>query len=106
MQKDIAKKLHDVAESVATVYSNPHREGNGNKETFAVHRITPLSDRTASVVYKKSSGKLAAFFFYYRNGVSEGWYHFVPSDSHLVGMHLFGTHKANVEAYNYKHNFE
>ena len=68
MNKEIAKELDAECKNVAQRFSRPDREGNFNKETFEVDEIISMSDHTATVVFKKSSGKLAAAFFYYIQG--------------------------------------
>lgn len=66
----------------------------------------PTSDHTASVMFKKSSGKVAvALFYYIKRGQSGGWYYFFPTDSHITGMRAFEFHKLMAEEYNYSHNF-
>ena len=106
MNKQLVKDLTEFAESIAKRYSHKDREGNVNSEDFKVVEIVPMSDASASVVYEKNTGKRAAFFFYYINkGRSEGWKYFVPTDSHILGMHAFSHYKLEVERFNYKHNF-
>lgn len=106
MNKQLVKELTAVAESVAMRFSQKDREGNFNGEIFEVTEIVPMSEHTASVIMSKNTGKRAAFFFYYINrGKSKGWKYFVPTDSHLLGMHAFAHYKLEVERFNYKHNF-
>ena len=107
MNKEIAKELNIYANEVCSRYSKKDRAGNYNKETFSISEVIPTSDHTASVIFKKNTGKLAAFFFYYINrGASKGWKYFVPTDSHITGFRAFEYYKLNVERSNYKHNFE
>lgn len=107
MNKEVAKKLDVYAKTVADNFSKHNRDGNYNKETFVVKEIIPTSDHTASVLYEKNTGKLAAYFFYYINrGMSEGWKYFVPTDSHITGMRAFEYYKLQVERFNYKENFK
>jgi len=106
MNKEIAKELDKYANEICRRYSKKNRAGNYNKETFSISEVIPTSDHTASVIFKKDSGKLAAFFFYYINrGASKGWKYFVPTDSHITGFRAFEYYKLNVERSNYKHNF-
>ena len=56
MNKNIAIKLKKEAERVAIRFSNKDREGNYNNEDFKIDKIIPLSDHSAVVNYKKSSG--------------------------------------------------
>ena len=106
MNKQIAIELKEQAEVIAKRFSNHNREGNYNNETFAIDEIIPMSDHTASVVFKKDTGKLAAAFFYYiPNGYSKGWKYFFPTDSHINGLSSFHFFKLEVERNNYDKNF-
>ena len=107
MKKDIAKELEGFAIIVQNRYSKKDRAGNFNNEVFKIEEIIPMSDHTATVIMKKNTGKLAAFFFYYINaGISSGWKYFVPTDSHVLGLINFNYYKTQTERYNYKHNFK
>jgi len=103
MKKKIAFELKAKAEECAKHFSNPDRDFNYSKETFAVLRIIPLSEFTAAVIFLKSSEKQATAFFYY---VKASWRYFFPSDSHLIGMRLFPNYKFDCEKYNYSKNFK
>lgn len=106
MNKCTAVELRGIANHVAEMFSKKDREGNYNGEQFVVLHIFPMTDTTATVIMEKSSGKQAAFFFYYiGRGASKGWKYFVPKDSHILGMQTFNQYKVEVEHYNYKHNF-
>jgi hypothetical protein len=106
MNKDIAKELDLECKEVARRFSNANREGNFNKETFEVEEIISMSDHTATVVFKKNTGKLAAAFFYYiAKGYSKGWRYFFPTDSHINGLAAFHYFKLEVERKNYDKNF-
>ena len=107
MNKQIAIELDSKVKEIAQRYSNTNREMNHNNETFEVERVTPTGDQTASVVFKKTGGKVAvAFFYYIPNGMSKGWKYFFPTDSHITGMRAFEWHKLMVESENYEHNFK
>jgi hypothetical protein len=107
MNKEIAKELDLFANNVCNRYSQKNREGNYNEETFQIAEIIPTSDHTATVIFKKNTGKLAAFLFYYINrGKSKGWKYLVPTDSHITGFRAFEFYKLQVERSNYKKNFE
>jgi hypothetical protein len=107
MNKEIAKELQEYSNQLEKRYSNTNRTGNFNKETFTVKEIIPTSDHTATLLFEKSSGKLAAFFCYYINrGAAKGWKYFVPTDSHITGMRAFEYYKLQVERTNYKKNFK
>jgi len=106
MKKQTAVELNEFANDVARRFSKTNREQNWQNETFTIKEIIPTSDHTACVVFKKDSGKLAAFFFYYiPNGYSKGWRYFVPTDTHIAGMRAFEWFKMQVERTNFKHNF-
>lgn len=106
MNKNVAVELKGIAEHVAKCFSIKDREGNFNDEVFHVISIFPMSDSTATIIMEKSSGKQAAFFFYYiSRGKAKGWKYFVPTDAHILGMNAFNHYKLEVERYNYKHNF-
>lgn len=106
MNKQLVKDLTEFAEQVAKRYSQTDREGNVNNEKFAIVEVIPMSEHAATVIYEKTTGKQAAFFFYYINrGKAKGWKYFVPTDSHILGMQSFSHYKLEVERFNYKHNF-
>lgn len=106
MNKSIAQELSEYVQTIAERYSQKSREGNFNNETFELDEIIPMTDVTATVVFKKNTGKQAAFFFYYINkGRSKGWKYFVPTDAHILGMTAFNHYKLEVERNNYRHNF-
>ena len=106
MNKQIAQELKTQAEIVAKRFSKSDREGNVNEETFWVNEIISMSDHSATVVFEKSSGKLAAAFFYYiARGYSKGWKYFFPTDSHINGLSSFHFFKLEVERKNYDKNF-
>lgn len=107
MNKKVAKSLQIKANEIAERFSLQARKMNHNNEVFEVVEIMPTSDATATVVMEKNTGKQAAFFFYYiARGSYVGWRYFVPTDSHIVGMRIFETHKADVEKKNYRFNFK
>jgi len=107
MNKELAIDLRREADCVADKFSIKNRDGNFNNETFFVIALFPMSDTTATVIFRKEpSGKQAAFFFYYiSRGAKTGWHYFVPTDAHILGMMSFNTYKQRVESHNYKYNF-
>jgi len=106
MNKNVAIELDNYAKKVCSMYSKKDREGNFNNEEFFISEIIPTSDHTATVIFRKDTGKLAAFLFYYINrGASKGWKYFVPTDSHITGFRAFEFYKLQVERANYKNNF-
>jgi len=106
MNKNIAIELDLEVKKIAERFSRKDREMNFNNETFHVDKIYPSSDHSATVIFKKSSGKVGvAFFYYIPNGMSKGWKYFFPTDSHISGMRAFELHKLIAENENYKFNF-
>ena len=104
MKKEFAISLYDYVQEVAKIFSNPDRDKNYSNETFVFEQIRPLSDVTASVVFRKSSGKKAVAFFYYINSGTGKWQYFFPSDSHILGMKDFGRLKQEIEEFNFDKN--
>jgi hypothetical protein len=100
MRKEIAQKLMLEAERVAAEYSKPDREYS-NGEHFEVAEILALSEFTAAVIFKKSSGKKAVAFFY---TIKDNWRYFFPTDSHLLGMDSFPEIKKRIEIENFGRN--
>lgn len=106
MNKQIAIELKQQAETVAERFSRTDRDMNFNSEVFTIDKIIPSSDHTATVVFRKSSGKQGvAFFYYIPNGLSKGWKYFFPTDSHITGMRAFEYHKLMAEDFNFDKNF-
>lgn len=106
MKKEIAKELSEFAKVVEQRFSRTDREMNFNNEEFKIHKIIPSSDHTASVIFRKTSGKQGVAFFYYQaNGIGKGWKYFFPTDSHITGMRAFEYHKLNAEEFNFDKNF-
>ena len=106
MNKQISIELKKQAETVAERFSRTDRDMNFNSEVFTIDKIIPSSDHTATVVFRKSSGKQGvAFFYYIPNGLSKGWKYFFPTDSHITGMRAFEYHKLMAEDFNFDKNF-
>jgi hypothetical protein len=107
MKKERAVELSQFAITIAERFSNFNRAGNVNNESFSVDEVIPISDDSAVVNFKKSSGKLAvAFCYYIHKGRSKGWKYFFPTDSHVHGFYSFQYYKLEAERFNYKHNFK
>ena len=105
MRKELVKALKKRAIEVGGFFSKPDREFNYGNETFKVHKIIPLSEFTAAVIYIKTpSMKKATMFFYWMRNNGGNWAYFFPSDSHILGMEMFGKLKAKVEVYNFDKN--
>lgn len=103
MRKETVESLIIKANEVARIYSDPNRQYNGNKETFSLEKVYPLSDSTALVQYLKSGGKRALLFFYYVKG-GDFWNYFFPTDSHILGMSKVADFKLQMEQLNFDKN--
>lgn len=106
MNKKLAIKLKAKADEVAKNFSNPLRDNNLKNETFEVDNILPLSDTTAIVIFKKSSGKKSLIFCFHVNYKEGYWGYFFPTDSHISGMSQVGKHLQEIEKHNFEYNFE
>jgi hypothetical protein len=106
MKKIIAVELCRKAKNVAIQFSSTQRSKNFNEETFEVDYIRPLSEYTAAVYFKKNTDKRAIAFFYYVASGDGYWQYFFPSDSHILGMSMFGSLKADIEVENWNKNFD
>lgn len=108
MQKQIARELQEMVNTVCERFSRKDREMNFNAETFEAEEIIPVSDHAAVVKFRKQpTGKIGLAFFYYINsGMSKGWKYFFPTDSHLAGMRALELLKFEIERENYKYNFD
>ena len=103
MKKQIAQLLEKTAETDAVKWSDSNRSRNFNGETFKVSQIVPLSEHTATVRFEKTGGKIAIAFYYLIKG--DRWWHFFPTDSHIIGMQQFPQHKEQAEQDNWMFNF-
>mgnify|MGYP003150197801 FL=1 len=107
MRKERVVELSEFATTIAQRFSTLSRPGNINKVAFSVDEVIPISDDSAVINFKKSTGKLAVAFCYYINkGRSKGWKYFFPTDSHVHGFFAFQHYKLEAERKNYKHNFK
>jgi hypothetical protein len=105
MTKSHKIALKRAASEAAAQYSRTDRDHNYLKESFAVQKIIPHSDQMASVVFVKTSGKLAVALFYYIS-VKGQWRHWFPTDSHIAGLDGFKSVKEAVERENFETDFE
>jgi hypothetical protein len=107
MRKEVAQMLKAEAENTARVFSN---RANRPAEPFEVHRIIPLSEALAAVIYLKEQGKKAMAFFYFLRDMGPErrgqWRCFFPTDSHLLGLRNFLDIKQKVEEENFGLNFD
>ena len=65
MNKAIAIELQKFAEVIAERFSHKDRKENYNNEDFKVEEIIPMSDHTAVINFKKTTGKIGVAFCYY-----------------------------------------
>lgn len=103
MNKDVAIALSFKAEEAAKAFSDPNREFNTQKETFAIEEIVPLGDELAIVKMRKSSGKVALMVFVY---IKNYWIYFFPKSGHLLGWERIKDAYFEVERENFSKNFE
>jgi len=106
MKKQLAIKLKEKAEEIATNFSRDDREFNFSNETFKVHDITPLSETTAFVCFKKSSGKIGIAFCYWINMFGGQWRYFFPTYDHCLGAEKLRDVLHKVEKKNFPLNFK
>ena len=105
MNKTIALELSKFAEVIAERFSHKDRKENYNNEDFKVEEIIPMSDHTAVINFKKTTGKIGvAFCYYIAKGKYPGWKYFFPTDSHINGFHSFLYYKLEAERKNFKYN--
>ena len=104
MTKDRVHKLNQKAQEIAKAFSNPNREFNHTNETFEVAKIKPLSEITAGILFKKSSGKMALAIAFWKNNRGGHWDYFFPTDSHVLGFRKIERLLERVEAKNYGKN--
>ena len=106
MKKEVAIKLKDKADDIAAYFSDTSREFNFNNETFSVVKIEPLSESTATILFKKSTGKFAMFFCYYIKMNGGTWQYFFPTYDHCIGMESVKCLLGAVEKSNFDKNFK
>ena len=105
MKKALAIKLKEEAEDIARKFSISEREFNFSNETFKVHSIAPLSETTAYVEFKKSTGKYGVAFCYWINMGGGQWRYFFPTYDHCVGAEKLREVLHDVEERNFPLNF-
>ena len=106
MNKKRALSLRQKSDEVAYNFSRPDREQNYSKEIFTVGKITPLSETTASVEFKKNTGKVGMAFFYWINMAGGQWKYFFPTYDHCVGAEKIRELLHNIEISNFPYNFK
>jgi hypothetical protein len=106
MKKELALKLKDYAYKIAKNFSRSDREFNYTNETFEVVAIKPLSETTAYIEFKKSSGKIGVAFCYWINMGGGQWRYFFPTYDHAVGAERLRSILYNIESRNFPFNFK
>ena len=106
MKKEVAIKLKDKANDIAIYFSDTDREFNFNNETFDIVKIEPLSESTATILFKKSTGKYAMCFCYYIKMSGGIWQYFFPTYDHCIGMESVKSLLSAVEKSNFDKNFK
>ena len=106
MKKELALKLKVKADEIAKNFSRTDREFNFSKETFEVNSIKPLSETTAYIEFRKSSGKIGIAFCYWINMAGGQWRYFFPTYDHCVGMEMLKDELKKIEQANFPLNFE
>jgi hypothetical protein len=95
VRKGLQKSLLSEVNRLAQVYSK-----RLTSETFKVHRILPMSEDTAAVIFEKDTGKRALCWMYYLHAADYGWQHIFLTDSHLLGMRGLEQMKQLIERHN------
>ena len=106
MKKELALKLKVKADEIDKNVSRTDREFNFSKETFEVNSIQPLSETTAYVEFRKSSGKVGVAFCYWINMAGGQWRYFFPTYDHAVGAERLRDVLYDVESRNFPINFK
>ena len=101
-----AIELKKLSEAIAHNFSYSDREHNYTGETFEVSEIVPLSESSAIVKLKKSSGKMGLAFCYWINMSGGQWRYFFPTYDHCVGMESLKEELKKVELFNFDLNFD
>ena len=106
LQKNRAIELKKLAEVIAFNFSRTDRDFNYNNESFEVSELIPLSESTAIIKLKKSSGKYGMAFCYWINMNGGQWQYFFPTYDHCVGMESVREELKAIEMINFEHNFK
>ena len=106
MQRNRAIELRKLAEVIAFNFSRTDRDCNYNNESFEVSELIPLSESTALIKLKKSSGKTGLAFCYWINMSGGQWRYFFPTYDHCVGMESVKEELKSIELINFGHNFK
>jgi hypothetical protein len=102
MDKQVAIKLLAKCDEIQKKYSNADRECNPTDETFDSYRVEITSERSACVIYNKSSGKKAVAWCHWIGPIRTGyWQYFFVSYSHLVGLNRVARILQEVENHNW-----
>ena len=106
MQRNRAIELRKLADIIAFNCSRKDRGFNYNNDSFEVSELMPLSESTAIIKLKKSSGKYGMAFCYWINMNGGQWQYFFPTYDHCVGMESVKEELKSIELINFQHNFK
>ena len=104
MQKNRAIELKKFAKTIAENFSRADRDFNYSGETFEVYELVPLSESTALIKFKKSSGKFSIAFCYWINMNGGQWRYFFPTYDHCIGMESVKEELRAIEIINFDKN--
>lgn len=110
METKLCKLLHDKAQQLADMYSDPTKaRKNVNGIRYDVDRVLVCSDLTGAVVLRKSNGQRALIWCYWvtyqtRDGNDGEFRWLTIRYDHLYGMTRLLAIMANVEQRNYRSN--
>jgi hypothetical protein len=106
MKANIAKELVRAGLKTAGQLSDPdYNKKNLGQLVFKVQDVIPMTEYTATVIYKKNDGKKFAVFFWWSLTRNQ-WFYIPPVDSHIHGLALFAKYKEQVEKENFQYNFD
>ena len=88
MKRRVLEALIGKVDEVKARYAQPRARAGGVAERWTVHRVQPLSDATAVVIYEKgnSQQQVLMWFFYVDRTGGAFWNYFIPTYDHFHGM--------------------
>lgn len=105
MRKDLVLSLQSKAKDIANNFSNPDRIYDGNKETFIIEKIIPLSESVAIIIFDKTpTGKKAIALCTYINSGEGYWQYCFPTYDHIAGWSRVDKYLHDVEVHNFEKN--
>lgn len=106
MNKDVALKLVEKANEIASNFSNKERQGNFNGEEFKVHKIMALGETSAAIIFDKLPSTKRALVYCYWVQKMNYWGYFFVSYGHLAGLNKLNELLAGIEEFNFEKNFD